>query len=172
MRGTHKLYRHSSPHRMATPDLVRCTLSAQAVFGQLLVGAPSTAVPGLCVIGTAALAELMRKPEAQVQSAVSELVVAALAVTDFRPGVQLICLPGVPYDHIHWAGSAKVLDLWLRVVRELSVVNSDVLRRHVDELVQVALNAIRDRKYDKASLHQLLGLVDDLQAHGGRTETR
>jgi len=171
MRGVSQIYRHSSPYRMTTPDLVRCSAAAQAVFGQLLVGAPSTAVPGLCLVGVAALAELMCKPVATIQDAVTELAGGKLVATDFRPGVRIICLPGVPYDHIHWAGNVRVVDLWLRVVRELRVMNSDVLRRHVDELVGVAREAIRDRKYDKSSLDQLLVLVDELQTHGRTMET-
>lgn len=171
MRSVSQIYRHSSPYRMTTPDLVRCSAAAQAVYGQLLVGAPSTAVPGLCPVGVAALAELMRKPVTQIQSAVTELVSAKLVAIDFRPGVRIICLPGVPSDHIHWAGNVRVVDLWLRILRELRVMNSQVLRSHVDELVGVAREAIRDRKYDKSSLDHLLILVDDLQTHGRITET-
>lgn len=148
--------------------LLNCSLEANAVYLHLLVGVSSSQVPGLAEVGVSGLADQLNKPADVIQKAISELVAAVdeegigLVEVDARPGVRLIRLPGVPSDHEHVASSANNVVGWVKIVKTLSTLKSDVLRRHVDELVAVCRLAMVDAKQDP----RLQVAVGQLESYG------
>ncbi len=148
--------------------LLNCSLEANAVYLHLLVGVSSSQVPGLAEVGVSGLADQLNKPADVIQKAIDELVAAVddeeigLVEVDPRPGVRLIRLPGIPSDHEHVASSANNVVGWVKIVKTLSTLKSDVLRRHVDELVAVCRIAMVDAKQDP----RLLAAVAQLESFG------
>lgn len=143
-----------------------CSYPAQAVYQQLLIGVYANQVPGLAEVGAAALAEKMCKPLQSVVDALDELVVADLAEVDAE--ASLIRLPGVPEDHSHVAVGANNVVGWLKIVKDLSRQESGLLRRHVDELVDVIHSAISEHSPEGPGSQKLLAAVASLAVYGTR----
>ena len=145
-----------------------CSFPAQAVYGQLLVGVFASQVPGLAEVGVGGLAEKMCKPVEEVRKALDELVVANLAEVDAE--ASLIRLPGVPEDHAHVAASTNNVIGWMKIVKELARQDpgrqSDLLRRHVDEILAVIRDAVAEHGADGPGGARLQDAIRQLESFG------